>query len=97
MEALRFKLLRTTSMDQEIVGNRGNDNSILESIHAALHRLDPHLCTSRDNEIKRKEAEQAASINISSKTPSDESNSDENQPDVIQDEQESLSDNELLL
>ncbi len=54
MENIRNNLLRTTSMDDEITLNRGNDQSILDSLHSALQRMDPQLAAGQDEKLRHK-------------------------------------------
>jgi len=54
MSIIRTNLLRTTSMDDEVKLNRGNDLSIMASLRSTLQRYDPRLADRQDERQRRK-------------------------------------------
>lgn len=52
METIRKHILQTTTLDKEITSNQGNQFVIVDSIRAALQRVDPALLDARYGALK---------------------------------------------
>lgn len=48
MDNIRRNLLQTSTMDQDVKSNIGNDGTVLEPLKAALRRISPNLVAERD-------------------------------------------------
>ncbi len=65
MDTVRNNLLRTTSMDDEILLNRGNDLSVLDSLRETLQRIDPQMVDRQDEKLRQKQFSQECRENES--------------------------------
>ena len=55
MQTIRHNLLRTTTLDDEIKLNRGNDLTILVSLRSTMLRIDPVLVDRQDQRLQEKQ------------------------------------------
>ena len=94
MDTIRSNLLRKTTIDEEIISNRGNDNTILNSLYSVLCMLHPEIAERQDSRQNRK----GGSRDKEAETPGNGSSVSEEQfeiPVPLEPENQALSDEEL--